>query len=87
MPPTVNSKARRSRAGRKRKSRPATVRRKNLKLDQAKLDLLRKSFGVSSDQEAVERVVDEAVVDRELIASTVRLGGAFPDIIDVGKRL
>jgi hypothetical protein len=33
----------------------------------------------------VERVIDEAVTDRELIEATLKLGGAFPDIVDVGK--
>lgn len=72
--------------GRKPKSRPPTVRRKNLRLDQTKLDLLRRSLGVSTDQEVVERVIDEAVADRELIEATLALGGAFPDIADVGSR-
>lgn len=79
-------RVRRSRAGRKPRPRAATVRRKNLRLDQAKLDLLRASLGVATDQEVVERVIDEAVADRELIDATLALGGAFPEIEDVGKR-
>lgn len=34
----------------------------------------------------VERILDEAVVDRELIEATLALGGAFPDIVDVGAK-
>jgi hypothetical protein len=74
------------RAGRKPKLRPVTVRRKNLLLDQAKLDLLRGSLGVATDQEAVERVIDEAVIDRELIDATLALGGSLADLVDVGRR-
>jgi hypothetical protein len=73
------------RVGRKRKARPATVKRKNLRLDQAKLDLLRRSLGVATDQEAVERVIDDAVADRELMDATVDLGGALPGIVDIGR--
>ncbi len=76
---------RRARVGRRHKTRAPTVRRKNLRLDQKKLDLLRRSLGVSTDQEVVERVIDEAVADRELIDTTLKLGGAFPDIVDVGR--
>ena len=63
-----------------------TAKRKNLLLDQAKLDLLRRSLGVASDQEAVERVIDDAVADRELIDATLELGGALPGVVDVGRR-
>ncbi len=84
--PATTAAVRTRRAGRKPKLRPATVRRKNLLLDQAKLDLLRGSFGVSTDQEVVERVVDEAVIDRELIDATLGLGGAIPEMVDVGRR-
>jgi len=83
MRPRIASRAK---VGRRPKPRAPTVRRKNLRLDQKKLDLLRRSLGVSTDQEVVERVIDEAVADRELIDATLRLGGAFPDMIDVGRR-
>jgi hypothetical protein len=84
--PATTAAVRARRAGRKPKLRPATVRRKNLLLDQAKLDLLRGSLGVSTDQEVVERVVDEAVIDRELIDATLALGGSIPEMVDVGRR-
>lgn len=70
--------------GRKPTPRPATARRKNLRLDQRKLDFLRRSLGAASDQEAVERVIDEAVADRKLIAATVALGGTIQDMVDIG---
>jgi hypothetical protein len=75
-----------ARPGRRPKPRAPTVRRKNLRLDQKKLDLLRRSLGLPSDQAVVERILDEAVVDRELIEATLALGGAFPDIVDVGAK-
>ncbi len=75
----------RGRRGRRPKLRAASFRRKNLLLDQKKLDLLRDRLGVATDQEVVERVIDEAVIDRELIDATLSLGGTFPDIVDVGK--
>jgi hypothetical protein len=53
-------------------------------LDQRKLDFLRRSLGVASDQEAVERVIDEAVADQELIAATLALGGTIPGMTDIG---
>jgi hypothetical protein len=76
----------RVRVGRRPKPRPATERRKNLRLDQKKLDLLRRKLGLSTDQEVVERVIDEAVADRGLCDATLDLGGAFPDMVDVGGR-
>jgi hypothetical protein len=75
-----------ARRGRRPKLRAASVRRKNLRLDQAKLDLLRDRLGVATDQEVVERVIDEAVIDRELIDATLALGGVVPDLVDIGKR-
>jgi hypothetical protein len=74
------------RAGRRPIPRPATVRRKNLLLDQAKLDLLRGRLGLATDQEVVERVVEEAFIDLELIDATLALGGSIPAMIDVGRR-
>lgn len=84
--PSQSAGVRARRAGRKPKLRRATVRRKNLLLDQEKLDLLRGSLGVATDQEAVERVIDEAVIDRELIDATLALGGSIAGMVDVGKR-
>jgi hypothetical protein len=72
--------------GRKPKARAATTRRKNLRLDQAKLDLLRDRLGGSTEQEVVERVIDEAVPDRQLIDATLALGGAIRHLVDVGSR-
>jgi hypothetical protein len=76
----------RGRRGRRPKVRAATVRRKNLLLDQRKLDLLRARLGVDTDQEVVERVIDEAVIDRELVDATLALGGGLPDLVDFGRR-
>jgi hypothetical protein len=70
----------RRRAGRKPKPRSPTVRRKNLKLDQRKLDLLRRRLGAASDQEVVERVIDDAFSDQQLIDATLALGGALPNL-------
>jgi hypothetical protein len=80
--PDAKPQARRKRPGRQPRPRPASVRRKNLRLDQKKLDLLRARLGLSSDQEVVERVIDEAVADRELIDATLELGGALPGLRD-----
>jgi len=41
---------------------------------------------VATDQEAVERVIDEAVIDRELIDATLALGGSIAGLVDVGRR-
>ena len=75
-----------ARVGRKPKIRAATVRRKNLRLDQAKLDRLRARLHLATDQEVVERVIDEALADRDLIDATLAMGGAFPSLRDVGSR-
>jgi hypothetical protein len=85
LPPVSGKAETRPRAGRKPKTRSPSVRRKNLSLDQKKLDFLRTSLGLRTDQEVVERVIDEAVVDRELIDATLALRGALPRIVDVGK--
>ena len=78
--------ARARRVGRRPRVLAKTVRRKNLRLDQRKLDLLRDSLGLDTDQAVVERVIDDAVIDRELVNATLALGSALPTIIDVGKR-
>jgi hypothetical protein len=74
------------RVGRRPRVLTKTVRRKNLRLDQRKLDLLLDSLGLETDQAVVERVIDDAVIDRELVDATLALGSALPTIIDVGKR-
>jgi hypothetical protein len=78
--------ARARRVGRRPRVLAKTVRRKNLRLDQRKLDLLRDSLGLDTDQAVVERVIDDAVIDRELVNATLALGNGLPTIIDVGKR-
>ncbi len=74
------------RVGRKLRIVAKTVRRKNLRLDQRKLDLLRDSLGLDTDQAVVERVINDAVIDRELINATLALAGSLPRLVDVGKR-
>jgi len=34
----------------------------------------------------IERVIDEAVADRDLIDATLGLGGALPEITDIGSK-
>ena len=83
--PSATAPARAKRPGRKPKLRPASVRRKHLRLDQKKLDLLRERFGVATDQQLVEQIIDEAIADRDLIDATIELGGTVPEIVDIGK--
>lgn len=76
---------RRPAAAQRRSSRPSSVRRKNLLLDQTKIDRARRIFRTSTETEAIHRALDAAAdleaFQRELDAGFDALigGGGFLD--------
>lgn len=76
---------RRPAAAQRRSSRPSSIRRKNLLLDQAKIDRARRIFKAATETEAIHRALDAAGdledFQRELDAGFDALigGGGFSD--------
>jgi hypothetical protein len=55
---------------------PATVRRKNLNIDQAKLDRVRELLGADTETEAVDLALSALLLREELIAGVRRVAGS-----------
>lgn len=61
------------------------VRRKNMNMDQDKLDRLMEILGAASETEVIERLMDEALLRHELVEGVRRAAGTggvenyFPD--------
>ena len=76
---------RRPAGAKRRSSRPSSIRRKNLLLDQAKINRARRIFKASTETEAIHRALDAAAdleaFQRELDAGFDALigGGGFSD--------
>ena len=62
--------------------KPKGGRRKNVRIDQRKLDIARKALGVETETEAIELALDEIVVRWELNEALEEVGGKFPDFLD-----
>ncbi len=56
-------------AGRRKTSGEARIRRKNLNIDQDKLDRVVEILGANSETDAIDRLLDEALFRQELLAS------------------
>lgn len=54
----------------------ATIRRKNLNIDQSKLDRVRDLLGAKTETEAIDRALDLVLFPDELIEGIRRIGGA-----------
>jgi Arc/MetJ family transcription regulator len=54
----------------------SNVRRKNLNIDQAKLDQVKMLLGVSTETEAVDRALSALILREELVAGVRRVGGS-----------
>jgi hypothetical protein len=63
-----------SKSGRKRRSGPG-IRRKNLNIDQAKLDRVRELLGSKSETEAIDQALDMLLFREELIAGIAAIAG------------
>ena len=59
--------------------RPKGGRRKNVRIDQRKLDIVRKELGVETETEAIEKALDQIVFRVELRERLREVGGKFPD--------
>lgn len=54
----------------------ATVRRKNLNIDQAKLDRVRELLGADTETDAVDQALSALLLREELIAGVRRVAGS-----------
>jgi hypothetical protein len=54
---------------RRKASDGARIRRKNLNIDQDKLDRVVELFGAESETDAIDRLLDDALFRQELLAS------------------
>jgi hypothetical protein len=54
----------------------ATIRRKNLNIDQAKLDRVRELLGADTETEAVDQALSALLLREELIAGVRRVAGS-----------
>jgi hypothetical protein len=55
--------------------RPSEIRRKNVNIDQAKLDRVRELLGSSSETEAIDQALSMMLFREELIAGIAEIGG------------
>ena len=53
------------------------LRHKHLKLDQKKIDFARRYFGVSSEQEAIDRALALLVEEERIVRGLARLSGSL----------
>ncbi len=56
-------------------SRATKIRRKNLNIDQAKLDRVRKLLGASTETEAVDQALSALLLREEVTAGIRRIAG------------
>jgi hypothetical protein len=56
--------------------RPADIRRKNLNIDQAKLDRVRKLLGARTETEAVDQALSALLLREEVLAGVRRIAGS-----------
>jgi len=59
----------------RRSRRTPEIRRKNVNIDQTKLDRVRELLGSSSETEAIDQALDILLFREELIAGIAALGG------------
>jgi hypothetical protein len=62
--------------------KPKGGRRKNVRIDQRKLDLAKKALGTQTETETIEKALDEIVFRQELLEGLRRVAGKFPDWAD-----
>ena len=61
---------------RKQRTVPADVRRKNLNIDQRKLDQARQLLGVRTETETVDQALSLVLLRQELVAGVRRIAGS-----------
>jgi len=57
--------------------RAAAVKHKHLKLDQRKIDFAKRYFGVTSEQEAIDRALSLIMEEQQIIAALKPLKGSL----------
>jgi hypothetical protein len=59
----------------RRTQRPAEIRRKNVNIDQAKLDRVRALLGSGTETEAIDQALSMLLFREELVAGIAEIGG------------
>lgn len=59
----------------KRRAATSTKRHKHLKLDQRKIDFAKRYFGVTSEQEAIEKALGLLMEEKRIVRRLTSLGG------------
>ena len=57
--------------------RTTVIKHKHLKLDQKKIDLAKRYFGVDSEQEAIDRALSLLIEEKEILAAMEPLKGSL----------
>lgn len=84
MPKSVAARRPIGRARAPRSSRRAGWVRKNVVMDQRKLDIARRTFGVDTETEAIDQALDLVVFREELrrAFAAVRRNGGVDDVLE-----
>ena len=69
-------------AGRRKTGGESRIRRKNLNIDQDKLDRVVEILGADSETDAIDRLLDEALFRQELLASLDNIPRDEGELID-----
>jgi hypothetical protein len=59
----------------RRTQRPSEIRRKNVNVDQTKLDRVRELLGSSTETEAIDQALSMLLFREELVAGMAQIGG------------
>ena len=58
--------------------KPKGARRKNVRIDQKKLDLAKKVLGTKTETETIEKALDRVIFKQRLIDGVNAIGGKYP---------
>jgi hypothetical protein len=59
--------------------KPKGGRRKNVRIDQKKLDTARRILGTKTETETIEKALDDLIFKHDVLAGLERIGGKYPD--------
>lgn len=89
MAKAITTKRTANGAGRRRPGRRAGWVRKNVVMDQRKLDVARRALGVDTETEAIDQALDFVAFGEELANgfAAVRQRGGVEDVVDGRRRV
>lgn len=88
MPKTIATKRAAASGRRRRTSRRSGWVRKNVIMDQQKLDVARRALGVDTETEAIDQALDFVAFSEELAKgfAAVRRSGGIDDVLEGRRR-